>query len=92
MSQTKKPLEIQLSTETYSGPDPVKDLYKRLIFAGIVFVVLIALLPFMGAFKRRLMKIKFLKSKEPDAENPPTNDRREAYREQPREQVPIEAQ
>lgn len=68
--------------EAYNGPDPIKDLYKRLIVAGIVLLILIALTPFMGAIKRRIMSIKFLKNEDPAI--PKGNDRAEAYKEQPK--------
>jgi hypothetical protein len=56
----------------------VKDLYKRLIFAAIALLVLLALTPFMGAIKRKLLAIKFIRSK-PDLLEP-KEERKEMYR------------
>jgi hypothetical protein len=56
----------------------VKDLYKRLIFAAIALLVLLALTPFMGTIKRKLLGIKFIRSK-PDLSEP-KEERKEIYR------------
>jgi hypothetical protein len=56
----------------------VKALYKRLIFAAIALLVLLALTPFMGAIKRKLLGIKFIRSK-PDLSEP-KEERKEMYR------------
>jgi hypothetical protein len=53
-----------VTDKVYTGPNPTKALYRRLIFA-VCFVAVIAILsPFIGIIKKKIGPIKCLKRKE----------------------------